>query len=68
MDDDIVFNRRSQDLGAGGEAAGGAGGGDGGGDAGVGDSADHSWCADSAGQGREEGVNSGEGAGKDKDA
>ena len=81
--DDIVFKRKSTDLGAGGMAAGGAGGEDGeDGSDGQDSTPDHSWCAGGAGGGGEEGVvadfpppsptSLGEGGGKaatkDKDA
>jgi hypothetical protein len=55
--DDVVFKRKSTDLGAGGVAAGGAGGEDGGdGSDGQDSTPDHSWCAGGAGGGGEEGV------------
>ena len=81
VEDDIVFKRKSTDLGAGGVAAGGAGGeDDGGGCDGQDSTPDHSWCAGGAGGGGEEGMvaafpppspigeGSGKAATKDKDA
>ncbi len=55
--DDVVFKRKSTDLGAGGMVAGGAGGEDGGNASDGQDSTpDHSWCAGGTGGGGVEGV------------
>ena len=69
VEDDIVFKRKSTDLGAGGVAAGGAGGEDGGDEGdGMDSTPDHSWCAGGAGEGVEFGEGVEKAATKDKDA